>query len=137
MKRRREYLSKGFLPVKLYYDDLAQILEIIKTKNPTELIISSKHCEYEDLEDLRKDALGTMRRIYSALEIPVDERELSRAVEKRSWENMPERKKGSGTFLRKATPGGWADDLTPQQAKTIERITAPLLKEFYSKDRRL
>jgi hypothetical protein len=88
-------------------------------------------------EDLRETTFGTMRHIYSTLEIPIDERELSRVVEKRSWENIPERMKGSGTFLRKATPGGWADDLTPQQAKTIERITAPLLKEFYSEDRRL
>jgi Sulfotransferase domain len=88
-------------------------------------------------EDLREETFGTMQRIYSALEIPVDERELSRVVENRSWENIPERKKGSGKFLRKATPGGWVDALTPQQAKTIERITAPLLKEFYSEDRRL
>ena len=88
-------------------------------------------------EDLRDETFGTMQRIYSALEIPVDERELSRVVENRSWENIPERKKGSGKFLRKATPGGWVDDLTPQQAKTIERITAPLLKEFYSEDLQL
>jgi len=88
-------------------------------------------------EDLREETFGTMQRIYSALEIPVDERELSRVVENRSWENIPERKKGSGKFLRKAKPGGWVDDLTPQQAMTIERITAPLLKEFYSEDRRL
>jgi hypothetical protein len=88
-------------------------------------------------EDLRDDTFETMRRIYSALEISVDERRLSRVVEKHSWENIPERKKGSGMFLRKATPGGWVDDLTPQQAKTVERITAPLLTEFYSEDRRL
>ncbi len=87
-------------------------------------------------EDLREATFETMQHIYSTLEIPVDERELSRVVEKRSWENIPERQKGPGMFLRKAAPGGWVDDLTPQQAKSIERITAPLLKEFYSKDRR-
>ncbi len=85
-------------------------------------------------EDLRADTLGTMRRIYSALEIPVDGRTLSRVVEKHSWENIPERKKGSGKFLRKATPGGWVDDLTPEQAKIVERITTPLLEEFYPED---
>ena len=86
---------------------------------------------------LREDTFGTMRRIYSALEIPVEERRLSRVVEKHSWENIPERKKGSGMFLRKATPGAWVDDLIPQQAKTVERITAPLLEEFYTENRRL
>ncbi len=82
-------------------------------------------------EDLRADTLETMKRIYSTLEIPVDEKELARAVEKHSWENIPEEEKGGGKFYRKATPGGWSTDLTPEQAETVEKVTAPLLKEFY------
>jgi hypothetical protein len=82
-------------------------------------------------EELRADTLGSMRRIYSALEIPVDDGELIRAVEKHSWENIPEEEKGEGKFYRKATPGGWREDLTPEQVKTVEKITAPLLEELY------
>ena len=82
-------------------------------------------------EDLRTDTLGTMRRIYSALGIPVDDEAVVRAVEKHAWENVPAENKGEGKFHRKAKPGGWQDDLTPEQAKTVERITAPLLREFY------
>jgi hypothetical protein len=82
-------------------------------------------------EELRADALGTMKRMYSTLGIPVDEEELSRVVEKHSWESIPEDQKGEGKFYRKATPGGWREDLTPEQAKTVERITAPLLEELY------
>jgi sulfotransferase family protein len=82
-------------------------------------------------EDLRADTLATMKHIYSALGILVDEGELGRVVEKHSWENIPEDKKGEGKFYRKATPEGWREDLTPQQAKTVERITAPLLEELY------
>ena len=82
-------------------------------------------------EDLRADTLGTMKRIYSTLNIPVDEGELAWAVEKHSWENIPKEEKGGGKFYRKATPGGWSTDLTPEQAETVERMTAPLLKEFY------
>jgi hypothetical protein len=82
-------------------------------------------------EDLRADTLNTMRRLYATLEIPVDERELARAVEKHSWEEISEEQKGEGKFYRKATPGGWREDLTPRQAQTVERITAPLLKAFY------
>ncbi len=82
-------------------------------------------------EDLRADTLGTMKRIYSTLEIPVDEQELVRAVEKHSWENIPEEEKGEGKFYRKATPGGWREDLTPEQVQTVEKITAPLLNELY------
>jgi hypothetical protein len=83
-------------------------------------------------EDLRADTLGTMRRIYSTLGIPVDEDELVRAVEKHSWENIPEKKKGGGKFYRKASPGGWREDLTAKQIKQVERITASLLEEYYS-----
>jgi hypothetical protein len=82
-------------------------------------------------EDLRADTLGTMRRIYSALRIPVDEGNLAKAVQKHSWERIPEEEKGEGKVFRKATPGGWREDLTPEQVDVVERITAPILEEFY------
>ena len=82
-------------------------------------------------EDLRTDPLGTMKRPYSALGIPADEDELERAVERHSWENVPAEDKGDGKAHRKATPGGWRDDLTPAQARVVEKITAPLLERFY------
>jgi hypothetical protein len=82
-------------------------------------------------EDLRADTLETMKRIYSALEMPVEEAELARSVEKNSWENIPEDKKGEGKKRRKAKPGGWREDLTPKQVEIVEDITAPLLNEFY------
>lgn len=82
-------------------------------------------------EDLRVDTLGTLKRIYAALEIAVDEDELSRVVDEQAWENVSEESKGEGKALRKATPGGWREDLTPKQIEIVERITDPLLKEFY------
>ena len=82
-------------------------------------------------EDLLADTLGTIKRLYAELDIVVDEDELTKAVEKYAWENVPEEEKGRGKFYRKADPGGWKDDLTPKQAEIIERITAPLLEEFY------
>jgi hypothetical protein len=82
-------------------------------------------------EELRSDTLGTMKRMYSTLGIEVDEGELARVVEKHSWENIPEEEKGEGKFYRKATPGGWREDLTPEQARIIEEVAAPLLEEFY------
>lgn len=83
-------------------------------------------------EDLRFDTLGEMERIYSRLGIAAVDREaLARIVQKRSWNNIPEEEKGEGKFYRKATPGSWKEDLTPRQAEVIERITAPLLEEFY------
>jgi hypothetical protein len=82
-------------------------------------------------EDLRSNTLETMKRIYSTLGMEMDEGELARVVEKHSWENIPENKKGGGKFYRKATPGGWSTDLTLEQAQIVEGVTAPLLEEFY------
>ncbi len=82
-------------------------------------------------EDLRVDTLGTMKRMYGELDVPVEEARLVKAVEKHLWENIPEEEKGQGKFYRKATPQAWREDLTRRQVKTVERITAPLLEEFY------
>jgi Sulfotransferase family len=82
-------------------------------------------------EDLLADTFGTTKRMYAALEIEVDEDELAWAVEEHAWENIPQKEKGQGKFYRKATPGAWREDLTPQQVEIVEGITAPLLDEFY------
>jgi Sulfotransferase family len=82
-------------------------------------------------EELRADTLQTMKRIYSALEIPVEEAELARSVEKHSWEKIPAEQKGEGKKRRKAKPGGWREDLSARQVEIVEDITAPLLNEFY------
>jgi len=82
-------------------------------------------------EDLRADTLKTMRRLYSTLGIPVGEGELVGVVERHAWENVPENKKGPDKPHRKATPGGWKEDLTPGQARIVEELTVPILDEFY------
>jgi len=82
-------------------------------------------------EDLRVDTLGEMRRIYSALGIPVDEERLVRAVESHSWENISDDEKGQGKLYRRGSADSWREDLTPKQVRIVERITAPLLEEFY------
>lgn len=93
-----------------------------------------EHAGYKTLvkyENLRSDTLGTMKRMYSELQIPVNEEELSRVVAKHAWENVPEKEKGERRFYRKAAPGGWREDLTPAQVTAVEKITAPLLEELY------
>jgi len=82
-------------------------------------------------EGLRYDTIGELERIYSALSIPIEEERLRRVVEKHAWESIPEKQKGPTKPRRKATPGGWQDDLTPEQAGMVEEITAPVLDEFY------
>ena len=85
-------------------------------------------------EELRADTLGTMRRMYSELAIAVDDGQLARAVDRHSWECIPDDQKGAGKFYRRATPGGWREDLTPEQAKIVEKITTRLLEELYPEE---
>jgi hypothetical protein len=82
-------------------------------------------------EELRVDTLGTLVRLYSDLELPVDREELVWVVEKHAWENIPEEEKGEGKMRRKATPGKWREDLTSEQIEVVESIVASLLKKFY------
>ena len=82
-------------------------------------------------EDLRADTIDEMRRIYAVLGIAAEDEDLRRAVEKHSWENVPDREKGRGKFYRRGTSGGWKEDLTPKQVEVVEKATASLLERFY------
>jgi hypothetical protein len=82
-------------------------------------------------EDLRGDTIGTMKRMYDALEIEVEESRLEAAVAKHSWEQIPDSDKGSGKVYRKAQPGSWREDLSPEQVTIIEKITGPILSKYY------
>lgn len=86
-------------------------------------------------EDLRKDTVGTLRSMYDALKINVEQDSLEAAAAKHAWEQVPEDKKGAGKFYRKAKPGGWEEDLSPEQVRIIEDATGAVLSEFYRADR--
>jgi Sulfotransferase family len=82
-------------------------------------------------EDLREDTFALLGRIHDDLDLRLPAAQLRASIAENSWENIPEEERGEGKRRRKATPGSWREDLTPQQAETVERITAPLLNEFY------
>ncbi len=82
-------------------------------------------------EDLRHDTVNTMKSMYAALEVEADEAQLEAAVEKHSWEKIPDSEKGRDKFFRKGQPGSWKDDLSPEQIKLIEKMTGPILSKYY------
>ncbi len=55
-----------------------------------------------------------------------------RIVRENSWRNIPEEKKGTGKFYRKAQVGSWREDLRPEETRLVEEITASILERFYS-----
>ncbi len=82
-------------------------------------------------EELRSDTLETMRRIYGELEIEVDQKALAEAVKKHAWESVPEEERGAGKFYRRASPGGWQEDLTEEQVTIVEEVTASVADDLY------
>lgn len=83
-------------------------------------------------EDLLEDTLSTMKRLFTELDVPFEAGELAGVAETHSWANIPEGEKGEGKFYRRARPGGWKDDLTPEQVAIVEEATATLLNDFYA-----
>jgi hypothetical protein len=82
-------------------------------------------------EDLREDARGVLEQIHADLGLEIEGPQLAGAVDRHDWEAIPEEKKGEGKTRRKGQAGSWRDDLTPEQARTVERVTASLLREYY------
>jgi hypothetical protein len=82
-------------------------------------------------EDLRQNPVDTLKTMYGTLGIEAAESQLKVAVMKHSWEQIPESEKGSGKFYRSAQPGGWRNDLSPEQIQIIENVTGPVLSKYY------
>lgn len=82
-------------------------------------------------EDLRAGCPGELKRVYSEIGISVDEGDLLRSVGERDWSKIPEEEKGPGKAKRKAKPGGWQEDLSPEQIEVVESVTAPFIDGFY------
>lgn len=75
------------------------------------------------------------KRVSSTPRIPIDDGELARVVAKNCRENVSEEEKGRrGRFYRRAAHEGWQEDLTAQQVRQVESVTASLLGEFCSGD---
>lgn len=82
-------------------------------------------------EDLKAAPFSVLQRIRGGLDLPISTGHLEEAVAEHAWENIPAARKGPGKSRRKAEPGGWREYITPDQARTVEEITAPLLAKFY------
>ena len=82
-------------------------------------------------EELCADTYSVFSAALLELGVPFDEEDLRKVVERNRFEAIPEEMRGKGKFYRKATPGGWREDLTEEQVRVVEEITRPLLEEFY------
>lgn len=82
-------------------------------------------------EDFRAEPEVHLKKLLSELDLPFREADIPSSIQNNSWEKIPEEEKGPGKIRRKASPGGWREDLTPEQARSIEGVTASYLREHY------
>ncbi len=81
-------------------------------------------------EDLRKDTVNQLQRIYDFLAVGISKETLEVIVEKNRFENIPDDQKGSGKFHRSATPGKWKENFSDEEKHIMEQIMGNTLQKL-------
>ena len=103
---------------------LVQLFKLLITtyeNHPKERVFLTRY------EDLRKNTLDILSKIYKFLEIDISNTDLEKLVAKYSFENIPTEKKGSGKFARNASPGMWKEKFNEEEKKLMEDIMGKTL----------
>jgi len=81
-------------------------------------------------EDLLKDSLLQLKKIYDFLDIRISEEDLAKLIDKHDFKKIPSQKKGPGQFTRSATPGIWKDNLSNTEQNVMHSIMGKTLKKM-------
>jgi len=81
-------------------------------------------------EDLIKNTLSELQKIYNFIGIKIDQSTLEEIIKKFSFENISEKEKGKGKFRRFATPGKWKDSFNEEEKLLLEKIMKPMLQKL-------
>jgi len=128
--------DKRFEPLKGY-----RRLDFIKTESIfwveiMEILMKAYESHNSDLrlklryEDLRKNTLTELRKIYKFLGLEISEPELNEVINKFNFENLPSNAKGLGTPRQYATVGKWKEEFSQEEKKMIEEIEGQKLRDF-------
>ena len=80
---------------------------------------------YEELRARPGEVLGELLRW---LGIEVSAAQLEATIEAESFEKAPAEARGSGQFMRKASPGSWREGLTEEERSVMERVMGETLR---------
>ena len=81
-------------------------------------------------EDLLKNTLDELTKIYGFLEIKIKKEKLEYLITKHSYENVPSEKKGKGKSVRFATPGKWKENFNVEEQNLVNKILGETLKQL-------
>lgn len=79
-------------------------------------------------EDLLREPERHMRELFAWLEMPTDPIDLPQVVEEFSFERLPYR--GAEQQNRFAKPGGWRENLRPDERDAVQEVLGPKLGEL-------
>jgi len=119
-ERRMGYLQKQ----SKNWVGLMEILLNTHKKHSSDLRILKKY------ESLRYDTFNELKTIYQFIGVDIDEKTLTKIVDKFSFENVPEKQKGKGMFKRFASAGKWKENLRPEEIRIVNKIMHDTLKKL-------
>jgi len=90
----------------------------------------NKNCLLVKYEDLRKDTLVELPKIFDFLKLNVNKDKLHGIVEKLSFEKIPIKEKGKGKRKRIAQPGKWKENFTEKEKEIMHKIMASTIKDI-------
>lgn len=83
--------------------------------------------KYEELLDRTADVLGEL---YEWLGLAVTDEELQATVGAESFEATPSEARGSGKFLRAASPGSWRENQSEEEQAVMESVMGERLRKL-------
>lgn len=110
--------------------------ECIEWVKITQIILEAFYSHSKDsryiikYEDLRKNTLEELKKIFLFLELNVNDKELKKIVSKYHFENISINDKGSGKKIRSATPGMWKENFSKNEQILIKEIMGKRLEEI-------
>jgi len=81
-------------------------------------------------EDLRNNTFETMKQIYKFLDMPFNENDVKKTIEKQSYKNIPSDQKGENKAIRKASPGSWKKNFNQTEIQTMNEIMEETLNKL-------
>jgi hypothetical protein len=81
-------------------------------------------------EDLLADTQGLLGELTEWLGLPHDEPRIREIVDRHSFAEVPEKRRGPGKRRRAASPGQWKESLTPEERDLAQEIMGPNLAEL-------
>jgi len=119
--------EKMLMEIKYQAELWVRLIEILSkafNEHPAESRLLVKY------EDLLKNTLEELEKIYEFLEIDIPENELKKIVEEHSFENIPSKDKGPTKVTRSASPGKWKENFNEKEQSIIQKILEKTLADL-------